>query len=44
MADLMNSHAAEPSVEELIQLQEDDKAGDDADDDDTETRCLPSRN
>ena len=41
VADLIDSHAAEPSVEELIQLQEDDKAGDDdddADDDDTETR------
>ena len=43
VADLIDSHAAEPSVEELNQLQEDDKAGDDdddADDDGTETRSV----
>ena len=47
VADLIDSHAAEPSVEELIQLQEDDKAGDDddddADDNDTETRSVAAK-
>ncbi|KAG0719103.1 hypothetical protein GWK47_007382 [Chionoecetes opilio] len=37
--ELIDSHGAEPSVEEIIQMNEDDQAGDDADeDDDTETR------
>ncbi|KAG0726325.1 Tigger transposable element-derived protein 1 [Chionoecetes opilio] len=39
VAELIDSHGAEPSVEEIIQMNEDDQAGDDADeDDDTETR------
>ncbi|KAG0719151.1 hypothetical protein GWK47_007371 [Chionoecetes opilio] len=39
VAELFDSHGAEPSVEEIIQMNEDDQAGDDADeDDDTETR------
>ncbi|KAG0717254.1 hypothetical protein GWK47_054840 [Chionoecetes opilio] len=39
VAELIDSHGADPSVEEIIQMNEDDQAGDDADeDDDTETR------
>ena len=42
------THAAEPSVEELIQLQEDDKAGgdddDDADDDNTDNLLKKAEN
>ncbi|KAG0714211.1 hypothetical protein GWK47_014545 [Chionoecetes opilio] len=39
VAELIDSHGAEASVEEIIQMNEDDQAGDDADeDDDTETR------
>ena len=43
VADLIDSHAAEPSVKELIQLQEDDKAGDDDDDDDVDDNDTKTR-